>query len=206
MNGPPSSTPTRLLLRRILSLYGLYALFSNLAFLVGYYCLPEGLFRGTPLSVAASFVAAAHSFWPHFGLTLLFNLGVQAGVAAAANLQKLKNMPAGYLVIAILALVSGLVPGTNSFLLSDLSRYSVRDGMALGLSIGGVEMFAYVLVVASTTNLGIYQYRSLLDWRGTKSMSLREVRLSRQELLCLMVAALLLVFAAYRETTMALQG
>ncbi|KPL18129.1 MAG: hypothetical protein AMJ93_14190, partial [Anaerolineae bacterium SM23_84] len=83
-------------------------------------------------------------------------------------------------------------------------RYSARDGIALGLSIGGAEMLVYVLIIASTVKLGVYQYRSLVDWKPVKAMSLRDVRLTRQEVMCLTVGLLLLVLAAYRETVMAM--
>jgi hypothetical protein len=76
--------------------------------------------------------------------------------------------------------------------------------MALGISIGGLEMLAYILVIASTVGLGVYQYRSWWQWKSTKVMNLRDVRLSRAELLCLIAGILLLFFAAYRETVMAM--
>ena len=76
--------------------------------------------------------------------------------------------------------------------------------MALGLSIGEVEMLAYIIIIASTVKFGVYQYRSLVDWHPTKVMPLRDVRLSRRELYCLVTAVRLLVLAAYRETMMAM--
>jgi uncharacterized membrane protein SirB2 len=80
--------------------------------------------------------------------------------------------------------------------------------MALGISIGGVEMLAYILIIASTVSLGVYQYRSWWRWSGewkpTKLMNLRDVRLSRSEMLCLTGGILLLIFAAYRETQLAM--
>ena len=65
-------------------------------------------------------------------------------------------------------------------------------------------MLAFVLIIASTVALGVYQYRSWWQWKPTKVMNLRDVRLTRAELLCLIVGILLLFFAAYRETVMAM--
>jgi len=189
--------------KRILWLYGLFTLLSNTSFLVGYYLLPEGFLRGSPLMAPSEIVASAVSFWPQFGLTLLFNVGLITIVGIGANLQKVRNIPAGYIIPIVLGITGGLIVGTNSFLASDLSNYSVRDGMALGISIGELEMLAYILVIASTVKFGIYQYRSLVDWKPTKTKRLRDVRLSRQEILCLIIAMLLLITAAYRETAMA---
>lgn len=189
--------------KRILWLYGLFTLLSNAAFLVGYYLLPEGFMRGSPLMAAGELVASAESFWPQFGLTLLFNVGLIIVFGVGANLQQVRNFPAGYVIPVFLGIGGGLIVGTNSFIASDLSRYSVRDGMALGLSIGELEMLAYIITIASTVKFGIYQYRSLVDWKPTKVKRLRDVRLSQQETLCLIIAVLLLIIAAYRETAMA---
>ena len=189
--------------KRILWLYGLSTLLFNASFLVGYYLLPEGFMRGSPLMAAGELVASAESFWPQFGLTLLFNVGLIAVFGVGANLQQVRNFPAGYLIPIFLGIGGGLIVGTNSFIASDLSRYSVRDGMALGLSIGELEMLAYIITIASTVKFGIYQYRSLVDWKPTKVKRLRDVRLSQQETLCLIIAVLLLIIAAYRETAMA---
>jgi hypothetical protein len=190
--------------KRILWLYGLHSLLSNIFLLVGYYLLPEGLLRGTPLTYAGEIAGKPEGFWAKFGLTLLFNLGLMAVVGVGANLQQVKGFPAGYFIPIILGIVGGLITGTNSYVADDLSRYSALDGMALGLSIGGVEMLAYVIIIASTIKLGIYQYRSLVDWKPTKVMNLRDVRLSKQEMLCLVIGVLLLILAAYRETEMAM--
>ena len=80
--------------------------------------------------------------------------------------------------------------------------------MALGLSIGGVEMLAYILVIAATAGLGVYQYRSWWRWSGewqsAKLKRLRDVRLSGSEIVCLALGALLLIAAAYRETWLAM--
>jgi hypothetical protein len=190
--------------KRVLWLYGLFTLLSNVSFLVGYYLLPEGFMRGSPQMAAGELVASVESFWSQFGLTLLFNLGLITVAGIGANLQQVRGFPAGYFIPIVLGISSGLITGTNSFIADDLSRYSVRDGMALGLSIGEVEMIAYIIIIASTVKFGVYQYRSLVDWKPTKVMSLRDVRLSKQEMFCLLIGVLLLVLAAYRETVLAM--
>lgn len=188
--------------KRILCLYGLFTLLSNASFLIGYYLLPEGSMRRSPLMAAGELVTSAESFWTQFGLTLLFNVGLIIIIGVGANLQRIRNIPAGYLIPIFLGISGGLIVGTNSFIASDLSHYSVRDGMALGISIGELEMLAYIIIIASTVKFGIYQYRNLVDWKPTKTKRLRDVRLSRQEILCLIIGGLLLIIAAYRETAM----
>jgi hypothetical protein len=190
--------------KRILWLYGLYSLLNIVSFLSGYYLLPEGFMRGSPYSAIGSFVASATSFWGEFGLTLLFNLGTVIVVCILTNLQQLKGIPIGYIVPVILGITSGLVSGTNSFAASDLKQFNAWDGMALGMSIGGVEMLAYVLVISATANIGLYNYGSLLQWEGEKIKNLRDIRLSASEMFCLCLGILMIVIAAYRETVMAM--
>lgn len=196
------------LFKRILLLYGLYSLLSNAFFLVGYYFLPEGFLRGSPQMGPAEYMAQQTGFWAQFSLTLFFNLGIMGAIIVVLNFNQVKGFPGGYLLPISLGIMSGLVPGTNSFVSSDLSHYSVREGMAMGLSIGGMEMLGYILIIAATVRFGVYQYRSWWrwsnEWKPMKVMNLRDVRLSRQEMLCIVIGVIFLVVAAYRETMMPL--
>ena len=196
--------PQENVFKRILWLYGLYSLLNLVSFLSGYYLLPEGFMRGSPYSAIGSFVASATSFWGEFGLTLLFNLGVVIVVCILTNLQQLKGIPMGYVVPIILGIFGGFVSGTNSFTASDLKQFNAWDGMALGMSIGGVEMLAYVFVISATANIGLENYKSLRQWKGEKIKDWRNIRLSSSEIFCLCLGILLIVVAAYRETVMAM--
>jgi hypothetical protein len=73
-----------------------------------------------------------------------------------------------------------------------------------------VETFAYMLIIAATAGIGIYQYRSWWRWPGEwapeKVMKLRDTRLSRAEVGCLIAGIALLVVAAYQERAMAVGG
>lgn len=193
---------------RVLWLYGLHGLLSNTFYLFGYYLLPEGFMRGSPQMAAGALVAKATSFWPQLGLTLLFNLGVVAPLCVVCNFQAVRGFPAAYLIPVVLGITGGLVAGTNSFLASDLSQYSAREGMALGLSIGALEMLGYILIIAASVPFGVYQYRSWWrwgrEWKPVKTMNLRDVRLSREEWISVAIGVGLLVVGAYRETLMAM--
>ncbi len=206
MNSPQVHVPGSVF-SRILWIYGFYTLLSNAAFLIGYYWLPEGFMRGSPQTSGGQVVAEAQSFWGQFGLTLLFNLGWVTVVCIVMNFNQIKGVSAGYLYPLFLAITSGLIAGTNSFIASDITHYNARDGMALALSIGNLEMLGYIFVIASTIKFGVYQYRSWWRWTGewnpTKVMNLRDVRLSRPEIICMVMGILLVILGAYRETLMA---
>ncbi len=195
------------LLKRFLWLYGLYALLNRLTFLFGYYFLPEGFMRSSPQVGVSRLAAAPESFWTELAITLLFNLVGVGMLGVVLNLNQVKGFPVGYLLPISLGITGGLIAGTNSFAISDLKKYNALEGVALGESIGGFEMLAYILIVAATANLAMYQYRSWWrwsgDWKPLRLKAFRDLRLTTAEVAFLAVAALLFLFAAYRETTMA---
>jgi hypothetical protein len=203
MNAPQVHVPGSIY-SRILWLYGIYTLLSNAAFLIGYYWLPEGFMRASPQTAGGQVVLAEQTFWGQFGLTLLLNLGVTAVVSIVLNFNQIKGLPAGYLYPLFLAVSGGLIAGTNSFLASDLTQYTVYEGHALSLSIGGLESLGFIFIVAATVRFGVYQYRSWWrwsgEWRPVKVMNFRDVRLSMPEIACLVTGILLVILAAYRET------
>jgi hypothetical protein len=193
-------------LKRFLWLYGVYALLNNGFYLFGYYLLPEGFMRSSPQVAAGRLAARPESFWGELAVTLFFNLGWMAVLAFVLNLNQVNGFPTGYILPFTLGITTGLIAGTNSFAASDLTQYNAWEGMALGLSIGGLEMAAYILILAATANMAIYQYRSWWRWSGeykaVKIRSFRELRLTRGEKVALLLGMALLLLAALRETMM----
>ena len=190
--------------KRVLLLYGLFMLLSNAAYLLAYYLLPEGFLRGSPTMSMARVIASSSTFWSQLALTFLGNLGIVAALSVCVNLFRVKGFSLGYIWPIFLAIQSGVVAGTNSFFRSDLTQINVRVGMAMSLSIGGLEFLAYILIIASTVPLVIYQFSSWTQLRPTKLKNLRDIRLSGAEVLCLIGGIALLFVAAYRETVLAI--
>lgn len=189
-------------LKRVLWLYGLHTLLSNVFLVIGYFFLPEGILRNSPLTWAGNVAARPETAGGEFVATLVSNLGIMATIGVGLNLISIKGFPQGYFVPIILGAVSGLFLGTNSFVAMDLSDIQFQDGLAIGFTIGGLEMLGYVCLVASTVNFGIYQYQNWWQWneKPHKVMKLREIRLAKSEIFCLAVGVLLIVIAAYRES------
>ena len=189
--------------KRVLWLYGLFTLLSNAVYLFAYYLLPEGFMRDIPLPNAGELAPSDGKFWSLLAFIFLWNLGMATLVGILLNLFQVKGFSFGYLWLLAQGVVYQLVAATNSFVSSDAMQFNVRDGTALAMSIGGLEFLAYTLLIASTVRLGIYQFQSWWQLKPTKVMNLRDVRLSRAELLCLIGGILLLLVAAYREAIMA---
>ncbi len=193
------------LVLRVLWLYGVFMLISNAAFLVGFYLLPEGILRSGPLT-PAGLVGSADSLWGQLLLTLAFNLGIVVPVAVFMNLHRVRGFPVGYVYPMFMGVVTGLVPGTNSFATSDLADYGVREGMALSLSVGNVEMLGYLCVIAATAGIARYEYRSWWrsgrEWEAVRTGKLGEIRLSRAEWATAFLGVALVLVGAIRETMM----
>jgi hypothetical protein len=169
--------------------------------MIGYYLLPEGFMRGSLPTVPARLANNTHTFRSGFALTLLFNLGVVV-ISLFANLFQKKGLPVGCIVPVSLGIVSGLTSGTNSFVASDLKQYNAWDGAALAMSVRGLEMMSYMLIISSTISFGVYQSTRWVQGKYTKVMNLSDVRLSKSEIICLVSGIVLLIVAAYRETAM----
>jgi hypothetical protein len=141
-------------------------------------------------------------------MTLLFNIGWVVTLCVVLNFIQVRGFPLGYLMPISLGISTGLISGSNSFVSSDLNLFSAHEGMALGLSIGGLETLGYLLILAATVRLGFYQYKSWWRWRGkwapTKVMNVRDIRLSESEWLTIAAGLFVIILGAYRETTMVL--
>lgn len=187
---------------RIIWLYGLHMLISNLFIVIGFYFIPEGFFKGTPLLWAGNIAAKPESFAGELLLTLFFNIGIMAVIGIGLNLISIRGFPQGYFVPMVLGVVAGLLQGTNSFVALDLDQWAYREGYAIGLTIGSLEMLGYICIVASTARIGIFNYQSWwrINEKPVKVMRFRDVRLSLAEVICLLSGALLIVAAAFRES------
>jgi hypothetical protein len=189
-------------LSKVLLLYGAYSLCHNVAFLVGYRLLWPGAMKGHPASLIASRVAASPGFWSELAGTLAVNLGVMGSICVLLNLQRVGTTPLGYLVTVFLGLTTGLFLGTNSLAAIDLSGVPFLAGTAAGLSIGGAETLGYVCLIAATARISTHERQTWWRWQEmfVRVRRLRDVRLSPAEVAVLVLGALLILLAAFRET------
>ncbi|MFZ6020954.1 MAG: hypothetical protein ACOYXO_15215 [Chloroflexota bacterium] len=144
------------------SLLGIVLIAFFAAWFVGYYFLPEGALRGRNVAQALSGSSlAGGSVWLEWLRILAINLGAMFLLVIAPNLIRTpRNLPLGYSTVAILAVVFGMMIGTNSFTLS-LGSKQPPSFMVLGSS-GLYEIIAYVLSAAATTSLS--SYRLIGQW------------------------------------------
>lgn len=181
----------------------LYAVPTLAAFAVGYFFLPEGFLRGSPSSSPAEFVAQQTGFWPVFLSTLGINLGIVLIIGLAANTQRVKGLPCGYLYIFVQSIMVGIIAGTNSFVLQIISPYTL-EGWLVALKIGHLEFLGYTAIIASTIGVVLGEYDSWKPkWKPDRERSWRDIRISREEILGLVAGVILVIIAGYNETVLA---
>jgi len=172
------------------------------AFAVGYLLLPEGILRGSLITIWGSVVAQQESFWSRFLATIGFNLGIASLIGIVLNLQRVNGFPTGYLFIFIQAILVGIIAGTNSFVIQVISPYTL-EGWLVALRIGYLEFLGFTCIVAATVAVGLRDYPSWLSWKASKIKSWRDIRFSRQETIWLVIGILLVLLAGYNETMLA---
>ena len=191
-------------LKRVLWAYGIYVTISLVAFAIGYLLLPEGALRGSAITIWGEVAAQQTSFWLEFLVIIGFNLGIASLIGIVVNLQRVNGLPAGYVFIFVQGILSGIVAGTNSFVSQVISPYTL-EGWLVALRIGYLEFLGYVCIVAATIGVGLRDYTSWLPWKAKeiKVKSWRDIRLSRQEIIWLVIGILLILLASYNETVLA---
>ena len=191
-------------LKRVLWAYGIYVTISLVAFAIGYLLLPEGALRGSAITIWGEVAAQQTSFWLEFLVIIGFNLGIASLIGIVVNLQRVNGLPAGYVFIFVQGILSGIVAGTNSFVSQVISPYTL-EGWLVALRIGYLEFLGYVCIVAATVGVGLRNYTSWLPWKAKeiKVKTWRDIRLSRQEIIWLVIGILLIFLASYNETVLA---
>jgi hypothetical protein len=192
-------------LKRVLWAYGINVMLGLVAFAVGYLFLPEGALRGSPITIWGAVAAQQTDFWSEFLATIGFNFGIASLIGIVVNLQRVNGLPAGYVFIFVQGILAGIIAGTNSFVSQVISPYTL-EGWLVALRIVYLEFLGYVCIVAATVGVGLRDYTSWLPWKAKESKvkSWRDIRLSRQEIIWLVIGILLVLLAGYNETVLAL--
>ncbi len=157
----------------------------GISWTLSYILLPEGFLRGKTLagllnprrdSPAAMFV--------HVGLwNLLFGYG---GVIYM-NRFRVDGLPAGYVITWMFWAFYGLLLGTNSFAFPGPAKYAPSFTLLWGRS-GFFEISAYTLAAAATARWCLDPIKRSKAW------------LSVEDIVALLLALGLLIFAVWRET------
>lgn len=189
------------ILKRVLWAYLFYVVLNLFSFAIGYFLLPEGALLNTPYSALAEVAAQQTGLWLQFLSTVGFNLGFAFLLGVGLNLQRVNSFPTGYVVLFAAGIMSGLFAGTNSFVVQAISPYTL-EGWLVALRIRHLELLGYTVIVASTIGVGIRDYSSWLPWKAkeTKIQNWCEIRLSRQEVIGIVVGVFLILLAGYNET------
>ena len=172
-----------------------FFVFLALAYTFGFLFLPEGIMKELPLPSLMVF-KEKESFLSSFIKTLVYNL-FMLSIIIGSNHYRVRSLTFGYLPLYANTIIMGLFAGTNSFS-GGISTYTL-DGWLLFLQIGFLEFSAYILACAATVNLAMFHAER---WRGERFQKIRrfkDVRLSKHEILFLLISLTILAVAALNE-------
>lgn len=184
---------------RFLTLWAVCLLVFSVAWVVGYYALPEGILRG---SLGADAPVVGATVWETFVRIFAWNLVLGAGPVVAFNTLRSVNTPASYVVLVVVWLQGGLVYGTNSLGIQ-AGRLAPSLATLLGRS-GVYELTAYVALAVATRELLLWHQRSGPRWREEfeRVRSPGDWSLGRREWAMVLAGLVLLALANYREAVM----
>jgi len=169
--------------------------FLALAYTFGFLFLPEGIMKELPLP-SLMVLKEKDSFLSSFIKTLVYNL-FMLSIIIGSNHYRVRSLTFGYLPIYANTIIMGLFAGTNSFS-GGISTYTL-DGWLLFLQIGFLEFSAYILACTATVNLAMFHAER---WRGERFQKIRrfkDARLSKHEILLLLISLTILAVAAFNE-------
>ncbi len=177
---------------------GLAIFFASWA--ISYAWLPEGAVRAFWQSSTPGNDAQM------IALTLFaWNL-MTVGVTTLASLFILNRLPAGYLVPLLIFAWYGALLGTNSFADPDPAGRLAPTVNVFWTRSGLREATAYLLVAVALANIYLWREPSWWSTRLERVRSWRDIRLSRPEILLVIVALALLGWAMYVEAWQIVQS
>jgi hypothetical protein len=147
---------------RFCSLLGIIAAIVFCAWALSYLLLPEGIIRGRNVGQAlAGNELAGGSVWLEWLRIFAINLGVMIILIIAPNNFRTEGeYPLGYIAAALIAMMFGVILGTDSFTLS-MGGKTPPTVEIFGKS-GLYEIAAFVLAAAATVNIG--KFRLVGKW------------------------------------------
>lgn len=159
----------------------------------------------TPWTAFGVMAANPDTLLGQFLATAIFNLGFVLLLGVGLNLQRVNGFPAGYVFVFSAGIISGLIAGTNSFASQAISPYTA-EGWLIALRIQHVELLGYTIIVASTISIGLSDYSSWLPWKAKEHrlQGWRDIRLTKQEMVGVLIGVLLILLGAYNETMVTL--
>ena len=193
------------LISRIIWAYTIYLLLVVTSFAAGYFLIPRQALLNSPWTVLGTIAASPESPCAQFFATVGFNLAFVLILGVGLNLQRVNGFPTGFVFIFSAGIMSGIIAGTNSFALQVISPYTINGWLA-AIRIQHLELLGYTIIVASTISLGLSDYSSWLPWKAkeTRIQNWREIHFTQQEITGVVIGIVLILLAAYNETTLAL--
>lgn len=181
---------------RLFSLWVLGVLLCWVAWQASWAFLPEGVLRD--IFVSSKIDVEADTASQTMSHIVLFNVGFAGLVIALANLFRVGWFPLGYIPVLFHWSLFGVFMGTGSFSASDRGK-AAPDFLQLVSSIGFAEISAYTFIAAATVGLWQYNQRGFLALSSARTRRLRDITVTRCDLIAIAAALFLLLASGWRE-------
>jgi len=140
---------------RFISLLSVTLILFVIAWVIGFYLLPEGFLRGKFVGALLAGETAAESLTKEFLRIAVINLVMLAPIMAGNWVFKHKEIPLGYVVPIVWAVIYAVVIGTNSTTIPMPER--MAPSMQVLARSGLYEISAYALAAAATYGISAYR-------------------------------------------------
>lgn len=183
---------------RFISLLVLGSALLILAWIIGYYLLPEGLFRsGAEAHMArAALDTASRSVFEEWTKIFQANLVPVLIIILGSLLIRVYGIPFGYIVVLYNLALYGLYIGTNSFAIPYPER--MAPSFAILQRSGPYEMIALMLLAAATCSWAFFEIKS----NSNPGRAIPPPRFKVREVITLLLGISLLLAANYVEAYM----
>lgn len=177
------------------SLWILCFTFLTIVWFVSYYFLPYGILKGV---IPSANLPLGNTFLSTFLTIFLFNLIAACGFTVAANLLSVKSVPLGILYPMVQTCLFGIFLGTDSFGISHGGRLFPSISIVTGA--GFYELTAYVLVASATAKFTLLNQTGWLSGNLERVKTRHDLKLTRADVLALILGVILLLVAAIIES------
>ncbi len=185
---------------RFIALYSAGLILCVIAWLVGYYFLPEGVLRGGSVTARLAGEEVARNLTHEFGKIAILNL-ISGSLIILANMNlRINGYPLGYLIPLLWFTHYGLLLGTNSFSIAMPERMFLS--FAVFTRSGLYEMAAYALVAVTTYTFPRYEIKRIFVTNPEKIDSKNRPLMKMEQKIGVILAVCILFLANLREVYM----
>ncbi|MBD5134653.1 MAG: hypothetical protein HDT39_01620 [Lachnospiraceae bacterium] len=169
---------------------------------LSYFFLPDGFLNS--YSESRDFETSSNLLVSTLQIFLFNQMSVVAILVGSIFAKKRKEkecyLTLGYYCFLLLVLLNAVILGTGSFSSTNTASIPLMERIAgmfhFAQHAGMIEMFGLLLIACSLAD----KYLVMTHGKNTSTRSIKEITWKKQEILCIIIGILLMLFAAFIES------